>query len=126
MTFAFSDVISFVALKIVTLLIQDMYNIIPQSIARRLRITGKTFSTSTLGYQTLGLAFSTILLIIPLSLFTIFAFTREPKVIFINDGVALDCSGIVPLDDLCLLIIYFEIPYSERSTFRISEKAMLT
>ncbi|KIM81196.1 hypothetical protein PILCRDRAFT_504655 [Piloderma croceum F 1598] len=117
--FAASDVISCIAFEIAMLLIQDMYHTIPKCIARRLRIMDKTFSTSTLGFQTICLALSTIFLVVPLSLFTVFAFTKEAKVVIIKDGVALDCSAIAPLDDLCLLVVYVEMPYSERSV-RIS------
>jgi hypothetical protein len=115
--FAASDVISCVALKIAMLLIQDMYHTIPTCIIRRFRFMDKTLSTSTLGLQTICLAFSTIFLVIPLSLFTVFAFTKEAKVVIIKDGVALDCSAIAPLDDLCLLLVYIEIPYSQCPLF---------
>jgi hypothetical protein len=119
--FTASDLISCVALKIVTLLIQDMYHTIPKCITRRLRILDKTLSTSTLGLQSICLAICTIFLIVPLCFFTVFAFTKEAKVVITKDGVALECSAIGPLDDLCLLLVYVEIPYSEWSLlFRIS------
>jgi hypothetical protein len=94
-------------------LVQDMYHIVPESIARRLKISGKTLSTSTLAYQAIGLAFTTALLIIPLSFLTAFVFTKEAKVVVIDNGVSMECPIAGTLNDLCLRTVYDETPYSK-------------
>jgi hypothetical protein len=109
--FVVSGVISSVALNTIMLLTQDMYHIFPESIARRLRMTGKTLSTSTLASQIIGLASSTILLIIPLSVFTVFVFTKDAKAVIRENGIALNCPA--GLEDLCLPIIFSKISYSK-------------
>lgn len=105
------NVITFLASHIVMALVQDMYHIVPESIARRLKISGKTLSTSTLAYQAIGLAFTTALLIIPLSFLTAFVFTKEAKVVVIDNGVSMECPIAGTLNDLCLRTVYDETPY---------------
>jgi len=105
--FLSSMVMAILASHILMALIQDMYHIIPESIARRLKITGKTLSTSTLAYQAVGLAFGTILVIIPLGFLTAFAFTKEAKVVVTQNGVVVECPSNVG----CLQIIYDKTPY---------------
>jgi hypothetical protein len=107
------NVITFLASHIVMALVQDMYHIVPESIARRLKITGKTLSTSTLTYQAIGLASTTALLVIPLGFLTAFVFTKEAKVVVIDNGVGLGCPIAGALNDLCLRTVYDETPYSK-------------
>jgi len=109
--FLTSNVVTFVASHIVMALIQDMYHIAPESLARRLKLTGKTLSTSTLGYQVIGLAFSTIISVIPLSVLTAFVFTKEAKVMVVENGVAVACPTDGQLKDFCSRVIYDETPY---------------
>lgn len=110
--FLSSMVMAILASHILMALIQDMYHIIPESIARRLKLTGKTLSTSTLAYQAVGLAFSTILVIIPLGFLTASAFTKEAKVVVTENGVVMGCpSNVGMLDNLCLQMIYDKTPY---------------
>ena len=94
-------------------LVQDMYHIVPESIAQRLKITDKTLSTSTLSYQAIGLASATALLVIPLGILTAFVFTKEAKVLVIDNGVVLECPIAGSLNDLCLRTVYDETPYSK-------------
>jgi hypothetical protein len=107
------NVITLLASHIVMALVQDMYHIVPESIARRLKISGKTLSTSTLAYQAIGLASTTALLIIPLSFLTAFVFTKEAKVVVIDNGVSMECPIAGTLNDLCLRTVYDETPYSK-------------
>jgi len=111
--FLSSTVLTCLASNILMVLIQDMYHIIPESIALRLKLSGKTLSTSTLAYQAVGLVFSTILVIIPLAFLTAFVFTKEAKVVVTENGkVVMECPpppGM--LDDLCVQIIYDKTPY---------------
>jgi hypothetical protein len=101
-----------IASHIVMALVQDMYHIVPESIARRLKIAGKTLSTSTLAYQAIGLALSTVLLVIPLGFITSFVFTKEAKVVVTENGVVLECPMVGSLNDLCMRTVYDETPYS--------------
>jgi hypothetical protein len=107
------NVITFLASHIVMALVQDMYHIIPESIARRLKITGKTLSTSTLAYQAIGLASTTALLVVPLGFLTAFVFTKEANVLVIDNGAVLECPIAGTLNDLCLRTVYDETPYSK-------------
>jgi hypothetical protein len=93
-------------------LIQDMYHIMPEFIARRLKTFGKTISTSTLAYQVVGLALSTIILTIPLSFLTVFVFTKNGRAVISQNGVLLQCPATGTLNDLCSPIIYSKTPYS--------------
>ncbi|KIM81195.1 hypothetical protein PILCRDRAFT_821648 [Piloderma croceum F 1598] len=109
--FLILNVITFLASHIVMALVQDMYHIVPESIARRLKITDKTLSTSTLAYQAIGLASTTALLVIPLGFLTAFVFTKEARVVVSDNGVGLECPIAGPLNDLCLRTVYDETPY---------------
>jgi len=89
-----------------------MYHIMPEFIARRLKISGKTISTSTLAYQVVGLALGTIFLIIPLSFLTVFVFTKNGGAVITQNEVLLECPATGTLNDLCSPIIYSKTPYS--------------
>jgi len=109
--FAASGVMAVLALNIVMCIIQDTFHIIPGWIARRLKIAGKTLSTSTLAYQVVGLALSTIFLVIPLSFLTVAVFTKGAQAEVTQNGTLVRCSATGTLDDLCVPIIYADIPY---------------
>jgi hypothetical protein len=95
------------------ILMQDMFHIIPESIAHRLRIAGKTPSTSSLAYQAIGLACVTIALLVLLSLLTASVFTKEATVAVTENGVVHECPTVGALNDLCLEVIYDQTSYSE-------------
>lgn len=101
------------------LLVQDMYHVLPKSIARRLRMTDKTLSTSTLASQIVGLTLSTMFLIVPLSAFTVFVFGERRVVPTVTvNGALLECPTAGALGELCLPIIFREIPYGKHSLGR--------
>jgi len=111
--FAVSGVIAVLAVSIVMCIIQDTFHIIPGWIARRLKITGKTLSTSTFGYQVVGLALSTILLVLPLSFLTVIVFTKGAQAEVTENGTLVQCPLTLAgtLDYLCVPIIYADTPY---------------
>jgi hypothetical protein len=110
--FITSGVVSLVASNIIMCLIQDIYHIIPEPLARRFKMSGKTLSTSTLACQVVSLALSTISLIIPLSFLVVFVFTKGSMAVVTLDGVMLECPASGPLNTLCIPIIYAETPNS--------------
>lgn len=99
---------------IIVTLFQDMYHFMPQWIARRLKLTGKTRSTSTLGYQVIALALSTIFLAIPLSILTVLVFTKDARATVTRNGVLFECPAIGISDELCSPIIYSKTAYVRR------------
>jgi hypothetical protein len=111
----FSGVVSCVAFNIALLLVQDMYHVVPKSIARRFRMTDKTLSTSTLACQIVGLALSTTFLIVPLSAFTVFVFGKEGRVVptVTVNGALLECPATGALEELCLPTVFRKIPYGK-------------
>lgn len=100
-------VIAFISAPTLLFLIQDMFHIVPKRIVRMLKMSDKTLSTSTLAYQAMGFALSTILLIVPLGFLTVSVFTKDARAVITQNG--LDCPATLPP---CTPIIYRDTQYS--------------
>jgi len=120
-----AGIIHFLAANFVTLvasdsalaLIQDMYHIVPESIAVRLNIADKTLSTSTLGYQVIGLGLATIMSIFSSAALTALVFKREAKVTVYENGVAFRCPTAGMLNEFCVPLKYDQTSYSQLSSY---------
>lgn len=110
--FASSSIVTFVASNSAMGILQDMYNFMPPALARRLNPTGsKTLSTSTLGYQAAGLAFTTIISFIPTVVLTSLVFTRQAKVTVTQNGTTVQCPTVGTLNQYCVQVVYEKTSY---------------
>lgn len=120
--FIASNVVTLLASHIVIALMQDMYHVVPLSIARRLKIADKRLSNSTLPHQSWALLFSTVFFTVALGVQTALVFKHSAMLIVRSGGMAVPVSAALQaeLDGMGFKAAYRDTPYSWSSILALT------